>query len=196
MYRRKKRTRIAPKARSRADKCATKWCRNERASRITRYISKTGKVIEYQGSLKLCWKCQSRQLKARHPATYVLNAIRNRARQRKVPFTITLAQFKAWCVTTGYLEKRGQEPDCATIDRINHDEGYHIWNIELRSHAENSANGHTVPGRETEQNESQTDYPERGPDYLPENGEIDESEPVGVATVDDDEPGIDSNSPF
>lgn len=111
-----------------------------------------------------------------------------------MPFTITLAQFEAWCRQTGYLEKRGKEPDCATIDRINHDEGYHIWNIELRSHAENSANGHTVPGRETEQNESQPDYPERGPDYVPGSEEqLDESEPVGA---DEYNPPSDPNCPF
>jgi len=181
MYRRKKRTRAAPKARSQAEKCATKWCRNRRAEKTVRYRMASGQVKEYITHLTVCWKCRAKWLKATHPATYVLNAIRNRARQRKVPFTITLVQFRAWCEKTGYLERRGREPECATIDRINHDEGYHIWNIEVRSHAENSTNGHTVPGQETAQNQSQPEYPERGADYLPEAAqEPDETEPVSV----------------
>lgn len=106
-------------------------------------------------------------LKERHPETYVLNAIRQKAKKRRVPFTITLAQFREFCKQSGYLELRGTEPESATIDRINHDEGYHIWNIRVLSHAENSKNGHVVPGRETRQNESQPEYPERDPDYVP-----------------------------
>jgi hypothetical protein len=87
-----------------------------------------------------------------------------------VPFTITLAQFKDWCAKTHYLENTGNQPECATINRINHDEGYHIWNIEILSHAENSEIGNTVPGRDTLQNESQPDYPERSDDYaLPDS---------------------------
>lgn len=155
MYRRKKRTRTAKKARSKEEKCAGKWCRNKRAVNNTGY------------TLKLCWKCRSRQLKERHPETYVLNAIRQKAKQRKVPFGITLVQFKEWCRETRYIETRGTSPDAATIDRKNHDEGYYIWNIKILSHAENSENGHTVPGRETKQNEQCEDYPERDPDYVP-----------------------------
>lgn len=141
MWRRKKRTRKAAKAKCKADKCATKRCLNKAA------INNTGR------KLKLCWKCRSRQLKQRHPATYVLNAMRQRARHRGLPFTITLAEFKRFCSETCYLESRGQEPESMTIDRIDHDKGYHIWNIRLLAHAENSASGHIVPGRETKQNE-------------------------------------------
>jgi len=59
-----------------------------------------------------------------------------------------------------------------TIDRIDHDKGYHIWNIQLLSHAENSEKGHVVPGRETKQNEPGPeiyDYDFGGPppDYQP-----------------------------
>lgn len=167
-YRRKKRTRVAPKAKSREEKCATKWCRNARAVKFTNYLSPaSGKIIRYESRLPRCWKCQSRLLKERHPETYVLNALRQRAKQRKVPFTISLAKFREWCRETGYLNGRGQSPNAATIDRKNHDEGYHIWNIQIASHAENSINGHTVPGRETKQNESCPEYPERDPDYVP-----------------------------
>ena len=106
-------------------------------------------------------------LKASQPATYVLNAIRNRANQRKIPFTITLAEFKAFCERTGYLEKRGREAGSASIDRIDHDKGYHIWNIQVKTFLENCTNGHVVPGRETKQNErnpEEYDYDFAGPE--------------------------------
>ncbi len=153
MYRRKKRTRVAPKARSKEEKCAAKFCRNKRA------VNNTGRM------LRLCWKHRSKQLKERHPETYVLNAIRQQAKKRKIPFTITLAQFRAWCAETGYITSRGTTPDAATIDRKNHDEGYHIWNIQILSHAENSEQRHFVPGQEERDPDSGCDYQDRAPDY-------------------------------
>ena len=102
--------------------------------------------------MKRCWKCHTRLLKERHPETYALNALRSHARRRKVPFSLTLAEFREFCEKTGYLEERGLEPWSATVGRINHDEGYHLWNIRVESHAKNSQNGHTVPGRNTAQN--------------------------------------------
>lgn len=100
-----------------------------------------------------CAKCRARQLKLKHPATYVFNTFRTHARNRKIPFTITLAEFREFCKQTGYLELRGQQPGSLTIDRKNHDEGYHHWNICVKSHAENSTNGHTVPGVDCPQNQ-------------------------------------------
>jgi hypothetical protein len=102
-----------------------------------------------------------------HPEAYALNDLRKRAHRRKIPFGIGLGEFMEFCRCTGYLQKKGQTPNSATIDRINHDEGYYIWNIHVLDHAENSKNGHLVPGRETAQNAQQPEYPEREPDYIP-----------------------------
>lgn len=163
--------RKAPRARSKEEKCETKRCLSRKALKYTRYVSKTtGKLIIYEGFLPLCWKCIARRLKERHPATYVLNAIRNRANQRKIPFTITLAEFKEFCAKTGYLEKRGRTDDALSIDRKDHDKGYHIWNIQVKSFLENCETGHVVPGRDCKQNEPKPqtwNYDFAGPD--PEN---------------------------
>lgn len=97
----------------------------------------------------------------------MLNAIRNRARQRKIPFTITLEEFRQFCHETGYLEKRGREAHSLSIDRKDHDKGYHIWNICVKSFQENCVNGHVVPGRDCKQNErkpEEYDYDFAGPD--------------------------------
>ncbi len=123
------------------DKCATKYCRNKRATKTTRYKSISGKVIVYENMLRHCWKCRARMLKERRPVTYVLNMLRHSARKRKLPFTITLQQFAQFCAETGYLERRGNKPDSLTIDRKDWNEGYHIWNIQAITHAENSEQG-------------------------------------------------------
>lgn len=80
-------------------------------------------------------------LKERRPATYTLNMLRHSARKRKLPFTITLAEFEKFCAETGYLEKRGNKPDDLTIDRIDWNKGYSIGNLQVKTHAENSAQG-------------------------------------------------------
>ena len=67
--------------------------------------------------------------------------LRHSARKRKLPFTLTLPEFRKFCEETRYLERRGNEPESLTIDRINPNEGYHIWNIRVLTHEENSAQG-------------------------------------------------------
>ena len=128
-YRRKKKTRVAEKARTKEDKCSEPWCRNKRALNNTGYF------------LARCWKCRSRLLKERNPWTYALNSIRVSAKRRGIAFTITVAEFKDWCIQTKYLELKGQNPDSMTVDRKDRTKGYHIWNIQPMTHAENSAQG-------------------------------------------------------
>lgn len=107
-------------------KCITKFCRNPRAPQRL-----------------ICWRCKSRR--AKNTVHYVLNIIRGRARRKGIEFSITLDQFRQWCETTGYLEKRGTKPESMTVGRINHDEGYHIGNIQPETHRYNSWMGHWVP---------------------------------------------------
>lgn len=128
-------------ARSKADKCCTKYCRNQRALKKTVYKKADGTVVVYENFLKVCWKCHSRRLKEKRPWTYVLNMLRHSANKRNLPFTLTVASFKKWCLETGYLEKRGNKPDNLTVDRIDRNEGYHIWNIQTLTHKENSDQG-------------------------------------------------------
>lgn len=131
----------AAKASGKADKCLTKWCRNKRAEKVTVYKRKDGTTAEYVNHLRHCWKCRSRLLKERQPATYVLNMIRHSAKKRDLPFTITLDEFKDFCAKTGYLERRGNQPEDLTIDRVDWDDGYHISNLRVLTHEENSKQG-------------------------------------------------------
>jgi hypothetical protein len=67
--------------------------------------------------------------------------LRHSARKRKLPFTLTLEEFKVFCLQTGYLERRGNQPGDLTIDRIDWNDGYHINNIRVLTHEENSEQG-------------------------------------------------------
>jgi hypothetical protein len=139
--RNRKHWRKAPQARAKHEKCATKWCRNKRAEKITVYKRLDGTVGRSTAFLRHCWKCRSKMLKERHPATYVLRMLRQSARKRKLPFTITLAEFKLFCARTGYLARRGNQPGDLTVDRVDWNEGYHLWNLRVLTHRENSEQG-------------------------------------------------------
>lgn len=67
--------------------------------------------------------------------------LRQSARRRKLPFTITLAEFKVFCARTDYLARRGNQPGNLTVDRVDWNEGYHIWNLRVLTHRENSEQG-------------------------------------------------------
>ena len=67
--------------------------------------------------------------------------LRHSARKRNLPFTITIKQFVQFCRETGYLERRGNQPGCLTIDRKDWNQGYHIENLQVMTHENNSAQG-------------------------------------------------------
>lgn len=139
--RNRKRWKKAPQARNKEEKCVTKYCRNRRALKYTYYRSASGTVIKYEHFLKHCWKCRARWLKKHHPVTYVLNMIRHSARKRKLPFTLTIEEFAGFCKRTQYLERRGNKPGCLTLDRIDMNEGYHLWNLQVMDFEDNSDQG-------------------------------------------------------
>ena len=161
----------AAKAVDRSDKCVTKWCRNKRAEKYTSYKRKDGTVGKSVAYLRHCWKCRAKIFRQRHPAAYVLNMLRHSARKRKLPFSITLAEFKLFCRRTHYLQRRGNQPGDLTIDRIDWNKGYFIENLRVLTHAENSEQGADNRTRE-----------ERGADNT------DDGTDVYVEPVDSDEP--------
>ena len=74
--------------------------------------------------------------------------LRHSARKRNLPFTLTKAEFEAFCLDTGYLTHKGKQPDDLTVDRIDWNQGYHIWNIQVLTHKENSEQGQDNRPRE------------------------------------------------
>lgn len=124
-----KRTKTLLRVRLGPGRCASRGCRNKRAKKSDGYF------------LQHCWKCRSRKFKKSQPITYVLNMLRHSARKRGLSFSLTKAEFARWCEETHYLEERGRNSHSMTVDRIDPNEGYHIWNIRPLSFEENSQQG-------------------------------------------------------
>ena len=64
--------------------------------------------------------------------------IKNSARRRNKPFTITLEWFTNFCQETNYIEKKGKTPGALTIDRKDHKKGYEPGNLRTSSPASSS----------------------------------------------------------
>lgn len=80
---------------------------------------------------KFCSSCRCRLSRIKDPVRYAYNNLKNRAKQRNVVFTITLEQFREFCVKTKYIAGKGKSADSYTIDRIHEDIGYHADNIQV-----------------------------------------------------------------
>lgn len=91
---------------------------------------------------RICHRHREHRYKAKHLDTYTLNKLRQSARRRGIDFTLTLDEFRGFCARTNYLLLKGRSKEKATIGRINHDEGYHWWNIQLETNSLNSSRKH------------------------------------------------------
>jgi hypothetical protein len=67
----------------------------------------------------------------------VFHARKSRAKSRGIDWNLTYEEFKAFCEKTGYMEKKGTQPGCATIDRIDPSKGYQMDNIQILTLREN-----------------------------------------------------------
>lgn len=98
--------------------CATPYCKN---------------TVEG----KFCSTCRSKKSRAKDPVRYAYTALKNNAKRRGIIFTITLDQFKEFCVKVDYIGHAGRSATGNTIDRRYNDLGYHIDNIKVLSRSEN-----------------------------------------------------------
>lgn len=93
--------------------CATSYCRNRTSGG------------------KHCSTCRSKKSRQQDPVKYAYTALKNNAKRRGVLFTITLDQFRDWCVKVKYIGFAGRLSESYTIDRRYNDIGYHIDNIQV-----------------------------------------------------------------
>lgn len=75
-----------------------------------------------------------------------------------IPFSITLQEFREFCQRTGYIIQKGKRGRNCTIDRVINTEGYHIWNIEIRSNEANVRKYHNHDKHFTELDPEDEDY--------------------------------------
>ena len=105
-------------------KCCAYACRND--------------AIARKGGL--CHKHYARKRRVEKPIETRFFQFKGNAKARNKDFSITLAQFRAFCQRTEYLSK-GQRGQNATIDRRCNAQGYHIFNIQLLTNKQNASKG-------------------------------------------------------
>lgn len=104
-------------------KCSTKYCRNE-AKRGGR-----------------CWPCNRRMRIEANPYRYWYQVVKDNAKRRKKPFTLTFGYWVKWCDEYGYLAMKGRSRFDATIDCIVNELGYADGNIQPLAKVDNCTKG-------------------------------------------------------
>lgn len=95
-------------------KCQTPYCR---------------KPVLKSTKDKICTRCKSRNWALKSPLKYAFKNLRNRAKQRGKPFSLTFKQYKEFAEASGYSTLKGKSSKCLSIDRINPALGYTASNI-------------------------------------------------------------------
>ena len=102
-------------------KCATKFCRNNKAKYRT-----------------ICHKCHMRNWRKNHPEKSAYHAIRHHATQRRIEFQLTFDEFMEVIAGTGYIEQKGSRRHELQIDRIRAHLPYSFDNVCVITCGENA----------------------------------------------------------
>lgn len=99
-------------------------------------------VCSPKGNSPYCSKCRSRTYRKNNPitASYAIKKY-NAEKVRKIPFQVTLPEWKEWVTNTGYLEVKGQSPESGTVDRPDETLCYTIDNMQVLSLSDNIKKG-------------------------------------------------------
>lgn len=99
--------------------CATKWCRGR-----------------CEKGARKCSKCRKRKWRAANPVVSSFGIIRTRARRKGIEFSLTMEEWKEFCIETGYGTLKGVH-----VDRIDPTEGYYLSNMQVITSSDNIAKG-------------------------------------------------------
>jgi len=86
---------------------------------------------------KTCSRCNYIQKKKSNPIRIAYTSLKYHAKERGKEFSLTIDQFKEFCVKSNYLNCKGIEKNSYHIDRIDESKGYEIGNIQLLTNTEN-----------------------------------------------------------
>ena len=86
---------------------------------------------------KTCCSCNYIHKKKSNPVRIAYTSLKCHAKERGKEFSLTLDQFKEFCVKSNYLNCKGIEKNSYHIDRIDESKGYEIGNIQLLTNTEN-----------------------------------------------------------
>jgi hypothetical protein len=121
-----------------------------------------------------CGTCRVRLWRANNPIKAHYNAIKNKARRRKIPFGITMAFFEELCEETGFHLLRGRSGEALQLDRIDAMRGYFDDNVQVLTATENRDKLNVEETRsryEWEEYAASEDNPD---DPLPEPTDVDD----------------------
>lgn len=93
----------------------------------------------------VCEICKSRLFRLKNRLYYAWDCLRSSARKRGIGFELTLEEFRSFCEKTGYLQTKGIDAGCSTVNRIKASLPYRADNIELMEHRENVSRRHDEP---------------------------------------------------
>lgn len=79
---------------------------------------------------KICSTCDKKKWRAKYVMKACFQTLRQNARRRDKPFTITFEYFKRFCYRTKYIAGKGRTKDHYSIHRIKNELGYVPGNIK------------------------------------------------------------------
>jgi hypothetical protein len=86
---------------------------------------------------QLCNSCRAKDWRIKHPVEYAYNNLKNRAKQRGIPFEISIEDFKKFCHKTKYIQGKGRAADSLSVDRIDQSKGYVKGNLQALTLSDN-----------------------------------------------------------
>lgn len=107
-------------------KCSTKFCKRK---------------TETEGT-KFCNVCRKMLSRKRDPVAYSYRNLMDRAKQRKIPFTISLEYFREFCYETDYIKGKGRNAKSYTVDRKINELGYIEGNLQILTLQANATKGY------------------------------------------------------
>ena len=86
---------------------------------------------------KRCGPCANKHWRALDPVKACYNNLKAHAKKRGKQFTITLEDFREFCIKTPYMAGKGKTADSYHVDRIDEALGYVPGNLQVLTNREN-----------------------------------------------------------
>lgn len=93
---------------------------------------------------RYCATCSTRRKRTINPVGSAYSNLKQNAKRRGHAFDLTLEQFKAFCVATDYIVRKGTSKESYTIDRIDPTKGYTLDNLQVMTNQENGRKSNKV----------------------------------------------------
>jgi hypothetical protein len=101
----------------------------------------------------LCHKHYARKMRELKPEKVRYSQMKQKAKSRNIPFSLTLDELEILCKNTGYLNK-GKRGQNATVDRRCNFQGYHLFNLQIVHNRYNASKGNSHSGSNFERPDS------------------------------------------